>query len=787
MHAQEVTGPQAKSNQRMSKNLVIVESPAKAKTIEKILGTEFKVESSFGHIRDLVSKGMGVEIENNFKPIYEVSKEKKDVVKKLKKLAKEAETVWLASDEDREGEAIAWHLAEALDLDAANTNRIVFHEITKSAILNAVQNPRRIDNNLVNAQQARRVLDRLVGFELSPVLWRKVRRGLSAGRVQSVSVRLIVEREREIREFNSTSTYRVVAELTNSNGDKLQAELNHRFETEAEANAFLEKCVNAEMKIVKLETKPAKRTPAPPFTTSTLQQEASRKLSFSVSQTMSVAQRLYESGIITYMRTDSVNLSKDAVNAAQEEISSYYGEEYSNPRQYSNKNKGAQEAHEAIRPTSMSVHAAGADRQQKRLYDLIWKRTIASQMADAKLERTTAHIEVAGITYQFVAKGEVIQFDGFLRAYLEGTDDEEVEEKNMLPRLMLHEILKYESITATERYTKHPPRYSEASLVKKLEELGIGRPSTYAPTISTIQKRGYVEKSDLEGELRDYQQLILTASEIQIETKQERTGADKGKMMPTDIGMVVNDFLVENFSSILDYHFTANVESEFDRIAEGSEEWIDMLHKFYGPFHTKIEEAADAERVTGERLLGQHPKTNKPIYAKVGRYGPMVQMGDAEDEEKPQFASIPKDLNIDSIELNDALELFKLPRVVGEYNEKPIKAAIGRFGPYVQHEKTFASLKEDLSPLTIDLETAIKLIEEKREQQSNRNIKVFDSVDPIIEVLNGPYGPYLKSGKRNFRIPKETDAANISLEEAQEIIASAGEKKTTKRAPRKKK
>ncbi|NVK27492.1 MAG: type I DNA topoisomerase [Flavobacteriia bacterium] len=768
----------------MSKNLVIVESPAKAKTIEKILGSDFVVESSFGHIRDLVSKGMGVEIDNGFKPIYEVSKEKKDVVKKLKKLAKDAETVWLASDEDREGEAIAWHLAEALNLNPATTNRIVFHEITKTAIQNAVQTPRRIDTNLVNAQQARRVLDRLVGFELSPVLWKKVRRGLSAGRVQSVSVRLIVEREREIRNFESTSSFRVVAQLTNSKGDTLQAELNHRFEKEEDALKFLEQCKNAKLSIADLETKPAKRSPAAPFTTSTLQQEASRKLSFSVSQTMSVAQKLYEGGLITYMRTDSVNLSNDAIEAAKGEISNYYGEDYSNPRRYSTKNKGAQEAHEAIRPTNMAAHAAGADRQQKRLYDLIWKRTIASQMADAKLERTTVHIEINGNPYKFVAKGEVIQFDGFLRAYLEGTDDEEVEEKNILPKLHVDEVLEYTSISATERFTKHPPRFTEASLVKKLEELGIGRPSTYAPTISTIQKRGYVEKSDLEGELRNYQQLVLEAGNIEVNTLEERTGADKGKMMPTDIGMVVNDFLVEHFEQILDYNFTAKVESEFDRIADGSEGWVDMIDEFYKQFHPKIEDAEDAERASGERHLGDHPETGKPIFAKVGRYGPMVQMGHVEDEEKPQFASIPKEMHIDTIKLEDALELFKLPRVVGEYKDKPIKAAIGRFGPYVQHEKIFASLKGELSPLTIDLETAIQLIEEKREQVANRNIKVFEDANPIIEVLNGRFGPYLKQGRRNFKIPKDTEPKDLTLEEAQKIISEAGEKKP-KRAPRK--
>lgn len=771
----------------MSKNLVIVESPAKAKTIEKILGSDFKVESSFGHIRDLVSKGMGVEIDNGFKPIYEVPKEKKDVVNKLKKLVKDAETVWLASDEDREGEAIAWHLAEALNLNPATTNRIVFHEITKTAIQKAVESPRRIDSNLVNAQQARRVLDRLVGFELSPVLWKKVRRGLSAGRVQSVSVRLIVEREREIRGFESTSSFRVVAQLTNSNGDQLQAELNHRFQTEEEAKAFLDTCNGAGMKITELETKPAKRTPAPPFTTSTLQQEASRKLSFSVSQTMSVAQKLYESGLITYMRTDSVNLSNDAIDAAKAEISSYYGENYSKSRRYSTKNKGAQEAHEAIRPTSMSNHAAGADRQQKRLYDLIWKRTIASQMADAQLERTTAHIEVAGSKYEFIAKGEVIQFDGFLRAYLEGTDDEEVEEKNMLPKLHTGEVLNYSEITATQRFTKHPARYTEASLVKKLEELGIGRPSTYAPTISTIQKRGYVEKSDLEGEVRDYQQLKLAGSDIQVATLQERTGADKGKMMPTDIGMVVNDFLVEHFEEIMDFNFTASVESEFDRIASGNEGWVEMIEEFYSQFHPKIEGAEDAERASGERLLGEHPDSGKPIFAKVGRYGPMVQMGSTEDEEKPQFASIPKEMSVDTIKLEDALELFKLPRTLGTYQDKPVKAAIGRFGPYVQHEKTYASLKGDLSPLTVDLETAIRLIEEKKEQVANRNIKVFEDADPKIEVLNGPYGAYLKQGRRNFRIPKDTEAKELTLEKAQKIIAEAGEKKPRKKATRKKK
>lgn len=769
----------------MSKNLVIVESPAKAKTIEKILGTDFKVESSFGHIRDLVSKGMGIEIDNGFKPIYEVSKDKKEVVKKLKKMAKDAETVWLASDEDREGEAIAWHLAEALNLDPTTTNRIVFHEITKTAIHRAVENPRRIDSNLVNAQQARRVLDRLVGFELSPVLWKKVRRGLSAGRVQSVSVRLIVERERDIRNFESQSSFRVVAQLTNSKGEQLQAELNHRFETEAEAKAFLEQCAKAELKITDLETKPAKRTPAAPFTTSTLQQEAARKLSFSVSQTMSVAQKLYESGMITYMRTDSVNLSNDAIEGAKAEIESYYGDNYAKSRRYSTKNKGAQEAHEAIRPTNMATHSAGADRQQKRLYDLIWKRTIASQMADAQLERTTAHITVNGAQYHFVAKGEVIQFDGFLRAYLEGTDDDEVEEKNTLPKLHVDEVLEYSEISATERFTKHPPRYTEASLVKKLEELGIGRPSTYAPTISTIQKRGYVEKSDLEGELRDYAQLVLTDQTIQSEKLQERTGADKGKLIPTDIGMVVNDFLVEHFDSIMDYHFTASVEAEFDRIADGNEGWVEMIEEFYGQFHRKIEDAEDAERASGERLLGNHPKDEKPVYAKVGRYGPMVQWGDVEDEEKPQFASIPKHMHIDTISLEEALELFKLPRTLGTYKDKPVKAAIGRFGPYVQHEKIFASLKEH-DPLTIELDEAIQLIEEKREQQANRNIKVFEEVKPAIEVLNGPYGPYLKQGRRNFRIPKETEAAAITLEEAQQIIASAGEKKPRKSTRKKK-
>jgi DNA topoisomerase I len=789
----------------MAKNLVIVESPAKAKTIEKFLGKDFQVASSFGHIRDLAKKDLGVDIKNNFAPQYLVPADKKEVVKKLKAALKDSEVVWLASDEDREGEAISWHLAETLGLNPATTNRIVFNEITPRAIKRAIENPRTIDDNLVKAQQARRILDRLVGFELSPVLWKKVRGGLSAGRVQSVSVRLIVEREREIQAFNTESAYRVVGLFTNSKGQKFKAELNKRFALEADAQAFLERCKQANFEITALEKKPAKRSPAAPFTTSTLQQEASRKLGFSVSQTMSVAQKLYESGHITYMRTDSTNLSNDATGAARAEIERLYGSEFSEVRRFSTKAKGAQEAHEAIRPAYMENMEAGADRQQKRLYDLIWKRTLASQMADARLERTVANITAPEFEEVFIARGEVIVFEGFLKVYLEGTDDEDVEDKNALPTLKLNEFPGIVEIEATERYTKHPPRYTEASLVKKLEELGIGRPSTYAPTISTIVKRQYVEKSDLEGVQRNYGQLLLRNAQISKAVLTETTGADKGKLVPTDVGMLVNDFLVTHFERILDYNFTANVEKEFDEIAAGEKNWVDMLEGFYTKFHEEVEESIEqAERVSGERLLGQDPETGKNIYAKIGRFGPMVQMGEAEDEEKPRFAGLQKSQSITTLTLEEALELFKLPREVGQFEGKKVVAAIGRFGPYIAHNKVFVSLKEKEgdNPYSIGIERAIELIGIKREQIANRNIAIFDEEEPVIEVLNGPYGPYIKAGKKNFKIPKDTDPKSLTRETCMAIINEGGgvgsankpaakkkvvKKTAAKRAPAKKK
>ncbi|GAB5557126.1 MAG: type I DNA topoisomerase [Schleiferiaceae bacterium] len=777
----------------MGKNLVIVESPAKAKTIEKFLGKDFVVESSFGHIRDLVSKDMGVQVENQFTPIYEVPSEKKDVVSKLKKLVKSSDQVWLASDEDREGEAIAWHLAETLGLDVATTHRIVFHEITKPAILKAVENPRRVNQNLVDAQQARRVLDRLVGFELSPVLWKKIKPGLSAGRVQSVAVRLIVEREREIQNFTSKATYRVVGTFVKENGKKFNAELNHRFESKEEALAFLEKCKTTDFSVNNVDKRPGTRNPAAPFTTSTLQQEASRKLGFSVSQTMSLAQRLYEAGLITYMRTDSVNLSGLAINTAKDEIISQYGENYSKVRNFSTKNKGAQEAHEAIRPTYMDRHEAGADRNQQRLYDLIWKRTIASQMAQAKLEHTTATITGPNLgEHHFVAKGEVIVFDGFLKVYLEGTDEEEIEEKNALPALEAGEALSPDSINATQRFSKHPPRFTEASLVKKLEELGIGRPSTYAPTISTIVNRGYVEKPVREGVMREYHFLSLTGGEILEETKTERTGAEKGKLFPTDIGMVVNDFLVEHFNRVLDYNFTAQVESEFDEIAEGQVAWNAMIESFYKDFHPNIQEVTEnADRASGERLLGVDPKSGKNVYTRIGRFGPLVQIGEADDEEKPAFAGLMEGQQIGTITLEEALELFKFPRVLGDYEDSEVKIGIGRFGPYVLHAKKFTSIKKEDDPATINLTRAIELIEAKREADKNKFIATFDSEDPIIEVLNGRFGPYIKQGRNNYKIPKDVDPKSLSLEDCKKIIAeggkSKGKRKTTRKATPKKK
>ncbi len=777
----------ANSKEYMAKNLVIVESPAKAKTIEKFLGKEYQVESSYGHIRDLVQKDMGVDVENNFEPKYAISSDKKEVVKKLKKLSKDAEMVWLASDEDREGEAIAWHLYEALGLTPTHTNRITFSEITKKAIDKAIQNPRRINTDLVNAQQARRVLDRLVGFELSPVLWKKVKAGLSAGRVQSVAVRLIVEREMEIRNFEAKSYFRVVAEFQNASGKSFKAELNKRFDTEKEAREFLDNCAKHSFKIDSVETKPAKKSPAPPFTTSTLQQEAARKLYFSVSQTMSVAQKLYEAGLITYMRTDSTNLSDDALGAAQLEIEDQYGKDYSNTRRFATKSKGAQEAHEAIRPTYFNRHSAGTGDQQKRLYDLIWKRAIASQMSDAQLERTVFHIDAPGEKLEFVARGEVITFEGFLKVYLEGTDDEDSEEQSgMLPASKQGESLSYEDIVATQRFTKHPPRYTEASLVKKLEELGIGRPSTYAPTISTIIKRQYVEKSELTGTQRDYLQMSLAGGMVKDQKLSETTGADKNKLIPTDIGTVVNGFLTEHFDQILDYNFTASVEAKFDQIAHGQEEWTAMLDEFYQDFHPHLKEVEEnSERATGERVLGEDPKSGKPIIARIGRYGPMIQIGEAEDEEKPRFASLQKGQSIDTISLEEALDLFKLPRELGEYQGEKVSANIGRFGPYVKYKSVFASIKaaEGDDPMTIELDRAIELIEAKIEADKNKYIKVFDEAKPVIEVLNGRYGPYLKSGRKNYKLPKDIeDPAKISREEAEAIIADSAKKPAKGRA-----
>jgi DNA topoisomerase I len=762
----------------MSKNLVIVESPAKAKTIAGFLGKDFAVESSFGHIRDLVQKDMGVDVKNGFKPVYEVSKDKKEIVKKLKKLCSTAEIVWLASDEDREGEAIAWHLAETLGLDPLVTNRIVFHEITKTAIQKAVSAPRTINMDLVNAQQARRVLDRLVGYELSPVLWKKVRRGLSAGRVQSVSVRLLVEREREIQAFNSESAFRIVAEF-NAGKKVFKAELNERFQKSEEAQAFLSKSSSFQYSIEGLEVKPAKRSPAAPFTTSTLQQEASRKLGFPVGTTMQIAQKLYEAGFITYMRTDSVNLSDDALAAARNEIVSSYGAEFAETRKFKTKARGAQEAHEAIRPTYMDKSTVGGDARMKKLYELIWKRTLASQMSDAKLERTTVTIPAPnGLHY--TAKGEVIRFEGFLKVYLEDTDDEDAEEqKGMLPALSLNQVLNYDRIEATERYTRPSARYTEASLVKKLEELGIGRPSTYAPTISTIVKREYAVKSDLEGEERAYQQLVLKGSDISSKTLKERTGADKGKLMPTDIGMVVNDFLVEHFNEVLDFHFTAKVEEDFDRIAEGEVDWTEMLDGFYKEFRPNIDKVEEnAGYAKGERSLGFDPESGKPIVAKIARYGPVVQLGSAEDEDKPRFASLLKDQRIESITLEEALKLFQLPRVIGELEGKELKAGIGRFGPYVQHGSLYASIKasDGDDPITIGLDRATELILAKRDADAKKKIALFEG-DPVIEILNGRWGPYIKVGKENHRIPKGTDVESLDREACEALIAKGPKSK----------
>jgi len=756
----------------MSKNLVIVESPAKAKTIEGFLGKEFTVRSSFGHVRDLVKKGMGINIEKNFEPEYEISPDKEKVIAELKRLAKAADTVWLATDEDREGEAISWHLSEALDLKISETKRIVFHEITKGAILEAIKNPRKIDKHLVDAQQARRILDRLVGFELSPVLWKKVRPSLSAGRVQSVAVRLIVEREREIQNFKSSSAYRVVAEFTVGNS-VLKAELNKRFANKDDAKAFLDKCKGANFTIGNLETKPARRSPAAPFTTSTLQQEAARKLSFSVAQTMVLAQRLYEAGKITYMRTDSVNLSETAMGQAKNAIHNFYGAKYHQPRQYKTKSKGAQEAHEAIRPTYIDVQNVEGERNEQRLYELIWKRTIASQMADAELEKTTATITVSTTTETFVAQGEVLKFDGFLKVYLEGSDDDEEgeEDSGMLPPLKIGDKLINKNITATEKFTHHPPRYTEASLVKKLEELGIGRPSTYAPTISTIQKRNYVEKTDRMGTQRNYNVLTLANGTIAEAVNTENTGAEKSKMFPTDIGMVVTDFLMQHFSDILDFHFTAHVEEEFDEIAEGKLDWTKMLKDFYKPFHKTIESTIDnSERASGERSLGKDPVSGKPIIVRIGRFGPLVQIGESGDENnKPRFASLRKDQRMETITLDEALLLFKMPRIVGEFEGKEMKVGIGRFGPYVVHNNVFTSLGKEDDPYEVTGDRCIELIEAKRAKDAAKIIRAYDE-NPDLKVMYGRWGPCIVLGKKFFKIPKTVEPAKLDFAAVVQLI-----------------
>ncbi|WP_209329395.1 type I DNA topoisomerase [Lunatimonas salinarum] len=774
----------------MPKNLVIVESPAKAKTIEGYLGKDFKVASSYGHVRDLPKGEHAIDIKNNFKPTYEVTADKKEVIKELKKLVKESETVYLASDDDREGEAISWHLKEVLGLKDENSKRIVFREITKSAIAKAMENPRTIDTDLVNAQQARRILDRLVGFELSPVLWKKIKAGLSAGRVQSVAVRFIVEREREIEKFKSVSSYRITA-IFDAGGKPLHAELPKKFESKEEAEAFLKKCLEASFSVKSLETKPAKKSPAPPFTTSTLQQEASRKLYFSVAQTMNIAQKLYESGKITYMRTDSVNLSEEALSGAENAILSSYGKEYHQKRKFASKSEGAQEAHEAVRPTDFSVSEAGSDRNEQRLYDLIWKRAIASQMADARLEKTHVTISVSNSDEQLVANGEFIKFEGFLKVYLESTEeDEEDDEKGgrgILPPLSEGQMLDLREMKGRQSFSRPPARYTEASLVKKLEEMGIGRPSTYAPTISTIQKRNYVVKESREGTPRKYTEMVISGGKFAEAEKSEITGADKNKLFPTNIAMVVNDFLVEHFPNVIDYSFTAKVEKEFDHIAHGDQRWDDMIQNFYSAFHTKVEETENIKRedVNSSRELGVDPKTGKKLIARLGKFGPLVQIGEQDDEDK-QFASLKKGQFIESITLEDALELFKLPRDVGFFEDKKIVAAIGRFGPYIRHDSKFVSLGKEFDPLSITEEEAIQLIKDKREADAKKHIKSFDE-NPEIEILNGRWGPYIKFGKNNFKIPKDKEADQLSYAETIEIIENQPEPKKGGRGFKRKK
>ncbi len=779
----------------MEENVVIVESPAKAKTIEKFLGKGFVVKSSYGHIRDLSKKNYGIDIDNGYIPHYVIPEEKKKVVSELEKAIKKAQTVWLASDEDREGEAIAWHLAEVLELKEDKTKRIVFHEITKEAISNAVKNPRPINKRLVEAQQARRILDRLVGFELSPVLWKKVKQGLSAGRVQSVAVRLLVEREREIMGFKSSSSYRVIAAFEirgkDSSLSEFKAELPKRFNTKKEVLGFLESCRGSEYKVTDIVSKPSKKSPAPPFTTSTLQQEASRKLGFSVSQTMSVAQRLYEAGLITYMRTDSVNISQSALNSAKNIIESAFGEKYVKIRRYKTKSKSAQEAHEAIRPTYLEKTSVEGTRYEKKLYELIRKRTIASQMSDAQIEKTTATIGISGSVHNFIATGEALIFDGFLKVYIESTDDEqEPVFGGLLPPLKAGDKLKALSVQATERFTHHPPRYTEASLVKKLEELGIGRPSTYAPTISTIQNRGYVEKEDRPGKSRNYNSVTLKENRITEEVKTETAGAEKAKLFPNDIGMLVCDFLIKYFPEIMDYNFTASVEEEFDLIAEGKLKWVEMIDKFYVPFHKKVETTLEtSERSKGERLLGKDPVSGKNVYVKIGRFGPMAQMGETDNTEKPRFAGLRKGQHLETITLEEALELFRLPRKLGEYENSEVVAGVGRFGPFVRHDSKFYSLRgENDDPLTVTLDRAVEVIEEKRKKDREKIIKTLEKGDKKMTILKGRWGPFISFADKNYRLPKDADPEKLDFEECMLIIKNSKPKgKKRKAGGRKKK
>ena len=763
----------------MPKNLVIVESPAKARTIEGYLGKDFKVVSSYGHIRDLPTDDKAIDVDNGFAPTYIISKDKKAVVKSLKQLVKQSEMVYLASDDDREGEAISWHLIQALDLDEAKTRRIVFHEITKSAITNALKSPRSIDIDLVNAQQARRVLDRLVGYEISPILWRKIKTGLSAGRVQSVAVRLVVDREREIEGFNSKSSFKITADFDSGNGRMLKAELPDRFSKEIEAEEFLQKCIGAEFSITDLQKKPLRKSPAPPFTTSTLQQEASRKLGFSVARTMTLAQKLYESGKISYMRTDSVNLSEEALTGARNQIIHSYGERYTKTRRYKTKSAGAQEAHEAIRPTSFGVVEAGEDHNVKRLYDLIWKRAIASQMAEAELEKTIVTISVSTTNVRFIASGEVINFDGFLKVYIESRDEEigEENQKSLLPSLEIGLMLKLIEMSARQGFSRPSARYTEASLVKKLEEMGIGRPSTYAPTISTIQKRNYVIKENRSGKERSYKAIILKNNNLTTFTNKEITGAEKNKLFPTDMGIIVNDFLVEHFSKIVDFQFTANVEIEFDEIAQGQKSWNAMIGDFYGEFHTQVEETKQIKSgISKPRELGVDPETSKKVYARMGKFGPVVQLGETDGDEKPRYTSLRKGQLIETIKLEEALELFRLPRTAGQFEDQEMIVGIGKYGPYIRHDGKFYSLDPGDDPYAITEERAIELILEKRKSDSNKIIKTFDE-NPDIQVLNGIYGPYIKAGKKNVKIPKGKDPASLTLDECIELAEKTPDKK----------